>query len=434
MQVLQTLLDGVRTTCAGFPDQRRGGDVTYSMADIGLSGFSLFFMQSESFLSYQRGLEEGRKTSNCQSLFGMKAIPTDNHIRAMLDPVDPSHLQPAFDDALGALRRHGGLAPFQRLGGRMLIALDGTEYFCSQKLGCPQCLTRQRANGKVESYHAMLAATVVAPGHAMALPLMPEFIAPQDGTEKQDCERRAAKRWLATHAERVKDLRPIYLGDDLFACQPIAEAITATGGDFLLTAKSSSHKALYDFMQGATVEEHTVKQKVAGKRLSYRYRWFKQAPLRDGKDAMLVNWVGVTITDAKGKVTYDSAFVTSLPVTRDTIAEIVACARARWKIENESFNVLKANGYHLEHNFGHGKQNLAMVFAAMNLLAFAIHTVCDCLEQLWIEARTAKRARKRFFEHIRTITAYLVFPDWQTLMQTLIDSRPPPDIAAQIAM
>ena len=124
MQVLQTLLDGVRSTCAGFPDKRRGSDVTYSMADIGLSAFSLFFMQSESFLSYQRGLEEGRKTSNCQSLFGMKAIPTDNHIRAMLDPVDPSHLQPAFDDVLGALRRHGGLAPFQRLGGRVLIALD----------------------------------------------------------------------------------------------------------------------------------------------------------------------------------------------------------------------------------------------------------------------------------------------------------------------
>ncbi len=434
MQVLQTLLDSVRATCAGFPDKRRGGDVTYSMADIGLSAFSLFFMQSESFLSYQRSLEEGRKTSNCQSLFGMKAIPTDNHIRAMLDPVDPSHLQPAFDDVLGALRRHGGLAPFQRLGGRMLIALDGTEYFCSQKLGCPQCLTRQRANGKVESYHAMLAATVVAPGHAMALPLMPEFIAPQDGAEKQDCERNAAKRWLATHAERVKDLRPVYLGDDLFACQPIAEAIVAAGGDVLLTAKPSSHKALYDFMQGATVEEHTVKQKVAGKRLTYRYRWFEQAPLRDGKDAMLVNWIGVSITDAKSKVTYDSAFVTSLPVTRDTVAEIVACARARWKIENESFNVLKSNGYHLEHNFGHGKQNLAMVFAAMNLLAFALHTVCDCLEQLWIDARTAKRARKRFFEHIRTITAYLVFPDWQTLMQTLIDSRPPPDIAAQIAM
>ena len=442
MQVLQTLLDGVRTACAAFPDKRRGGGVTYSMADIGLSAFSLFFMQSESFLSYQRGLEEGRKTSNCRTLFGMTAIPTDNHIRAMLDPVDPLHLQPAFDGALDALRRHGGLAAFQRLGGRVLVALDGTEYFCSQKLGCPQCLTRKRANGKTESYHSMLAATVVAPGHAMALPMMPEFIAPQDGAEKQDCERNAAKRWLATHGGRIKDLRPIYLGDDLFACQPVAEAIQGAGGDFLLTAKPSSHKALYDFMDGAAVEEHTVKQKAGSKRLTYRYRWFEQAPLRDGQDAMLVNWVGITITDAKGRVTYDNALVTSLPVTEGTVAEIVACARARWKVENEGFNVLKSNGYHLEHNFGHGKQNLAMpgeplgstLFAAMNLLAFAVHTVCDCLEQAWIDARAAKRARKRFFEHVRTITAYLVFPDWQTLMQTLIDSKPPPDIAAQIAM
>ena len=214
---------------------------------------SLFavFHASESFLSYQRGLEEGRKTSNCQSLFTMTAIPTDNHIRAMLDPVSPTQLQPAFDATWDALRQNGGLVPFQRLGGRILIALDGTEYFCSQKLRCPQCQTRQRANGKVE---------------------------------------------------------------------------------------------------------------------------------------------------------------------------------------NESFNVLKSNGYHLEHNFGHGKQNLAMMLATMNLLAFAIHTVCDCLEQLWINARTAERARKRFFEHIKTITAYLVSPDWPTLMQTLINSKPPPEIAAQVGL
>jgi len=433
MEMLEALLDGVRSACEAFPDKRRG-DVRYSMADIGLSAFSLFFMQSESFLAYQRELEAGRKTSNCHSLFGMTAIPTDNHIRSMLDPVHPSHLQPAFDQALGVLCQQGGLTPFQRLGGRVLIALDGTEYFCSQKLGCPQCLTRRRANGKTERYHAMLAGTVVAPGHAMALPLMPEFIAPQDGAEKQDCERNAAKRWLAAHAQRLMDLRPIYLGDDLFACQPIADAITAAGGDFLLTARPASHKALYDFMQGAEFDEHAVTQKTNGKRLTHRFRWFEGAPLRDGHDARLVNWVGVTITitDAQDHVTYNNAFVTSLPVTRDTVAEIVACARARWKIENESFNVLKSNGYHLEHNFGHGKQNLAMMFAAMNLLAFAFHTICDALQQLWMNARNAKRVRTRFFEHIRTITAYLVFPDWTTLMQTLIDSKPPPHVEAQL--
>src|SRR5919107_1933202 len=137
MQMLETLLQSVRSACAAFPDKRRG-EVTYSMADIGLSAFSLFFMQSESFLAHQRALEEGRKMSNCQSLFGMTAVPTDNHIRAMLDPVPPSYLQPAFDHSLDMLRQHDGLRGFQRLGGRVLIALDGTEYFCSQKLGCPQ--------------------------------------------------------------------------------------------------------------------------------------------------------------------------------------------------------------------------------------------------------------------------------------------------------
>jgi hypothetical protein len=278
----------------------------------------------------------------------------------------------------------------------------------------------------------MLAATIVAPGHAMALPLMPEFIVKPDGAEKQDCERNAAKRWLATHAGRVKELRPVYLGDDLFACQPFCQAVLASGGDFMLTAKPDSHVALYDFMNGAELDEMSVMRKEGPKKLTFRYRWFTGAPLREGKDALNVNWIGVTISDAKGKVTYDGAFITSLNISPENVADIAACARARWKIENETFNVLKNNGYHLEHNFGHGKQHLAMTFAAMNLLAFAFHTVCDCLEDLWTAARQAKRARKRFFEHIRTITAYLVFPNWETLMTTLIQSKPPPEIEKQI--
>ena len=431
MVILDLLLKDLKNACSGFPDKRKGaGD--YTMADICLSAFSLFFMQSGSFLSHQRALEEGRKTSNCQALFGMAKIPTDNHIRAMLDPVHPSHLQGVFDASVSALGDNGGMGAFQRLGGRALIALDGTEYFCSQKLGCPNCQTRLRANGKVESYHSMLAATLVAPGHNRVLPLMPEFIVKPDGAQKQDCERNAAKRWLCAHGDRVKPLRPIFLGDDLFACQSICQIIVADGHDFLLTAKPESHKALYDFMSGVEIDEMSVTRKEGRKKLTYRYRWFKAAPLREGKDALDVNWIGLTLLDATGKPTYDGAWVTSLTVGHENVAEIAACARARWKIENETFNVLKNNGYHLEHNFGHGKQHLAMTFAALNLLAFAIHTVCDSVEKLWIAARKAKRSRARFFEHIRTITDYLVFPDWKTLMTTLIQSKPPPEIEKQI--
>ena len=133
MLILDRLLTGLKDACAAFPDKRKG-EGTYSMADIGLSAFSLFFMQSESFLSYQRSLYEGHKTSNCQTLFGMAKIPTDNHIRSMLDPVHPRHLQGSFDQAVAILRGHGGMKAFQRLDGRTLIALDGTEYFCSQTL------------------------------------------------------------------------------------------------------------------------------------------------------------------------------------------------------------------------------------------------------------------------------------------------------------
>src|SRR5436190_11030200 len=89
MEVLESLIGAVRRCCAGFPDRRTGTNVRYPMPDIGMGAFSLFFVQSPSFLDFQRRLEAGHGRSNCQTLFGMSRIPTDNHIRAMLDPVAP---------------------------------------------------------------------------------------------------------------------------------------------------------------------------------------------------------------------------------------------------------------------------------------------------------------------------------------------------------
>lgn len=425
---LESLIAALKTLCATFPDRRTGGNTVYEMADIGLAAFATFFMQSPSFLAHQTALARGRGTSNCQTLFTMDRVPTDNHIRSMLDPVPPAALLPMFDKTLGMLEVGGGLAAFQRLDGHVLIALDGTEYFCSQKLSCPNCSSRARANGKTEHFHAMVSAALVAPGHVRALPLEPEFIVPQDGAEKQDCEARATHRWLAAHGPKYARLKPIYLGDDLSSRQATCEAVQAFGSHFLFTAKPSSHKTLYSWLDGAEVPAMENRIKQGARFVTHRYRWLEGLPLRDGKDALLVNWLEIEIADPAGKVTYRNSFVTDLAVSKNNVAELAACGRARWKIENESFNTLKTKGYNLEHNFGHGQQHLSAVLATMNLIAFAMHTVADLVDAVWAAARAAAGARRRFFEDLRAITTYLVFPTWAALLKTLGYGALPPAI------
>src|SRR5271157_5195561 len=198
MKRLASLLSELHDVCATFRDPRKGRSGNIAPADFGLSAFAMFFMQSASFLAYQRTMEKGHGRSNCQTLFGIGRIPSDNYIRDFLDETDPALLQPCFERMEALLCEPPMRQAFGRLGGRTLIAWDGTEFFCSQKLGCPHCLTRKRANGKTESYHSMLSATVVTPGHSKVVPLAPEFIAPQDGAEKQDCELSVNLRFIAT--------------------------------------------------------------------------------------------------------------------------------------------------------------------------------------------------------------------------------------------
>jgi hypothetical protein len=309
----------------------------------------------------------------------------------------------------------------------VLIALDGTEHFCSRKIHCQNCCTRRRSDGGTEYFHAFLGASLVAPGHQRVMPLPAEFIAPQDGAQKQDCERDAAKRWLAKHGPTVADLRPVYLGDDLFACQPIAEAIHAVAGNFILTCKPSSHQTITEYLAGADLSEHRETVSKRGKRTTTIYRWLSAIPLRASEDALAVNWFSVEIRNHIGKRTYYNSFITDLPVTADRVAELAACGRARWKIENETFNVLKSNGYNLEHNFGHGKETLASVLVSLNLLAFAFHTAAYLAVLAWRAAVTARGATYRFFEHLRTITAYVVFENWSHLLQAIEAAalRPP---------
>lgn len=426
MQPLAPLLGSLRACLDRFPDKRRGANATYRMGDIGMAAFTVFFMQSPSFLAHQRRLQYGHGRSNCETLFAIAKIPSDNHIRNMLDPAAPELLHPVFAETVAALEAMpGGLQSFRR-DGHVLIALDGTEYFCSKTIHCPNCSTRLRGKGGLEYFHAMLGATLVAPGHNKVVPLQPEFIVPQDGAEKQDCETAAAKRWLAAHAAAYARLNPIYLGDDLFSRQPMCAAVRAVGGHFIFVCKPSSHPLIAEYITGVELarREETVKHGKTHRRV--RYRWLNDVPLRDGKDALAVNWFEIEILKPNGDVAYRNSFITDLAVSFANVAELAARGRSRWKIENETFNVLKTKGYNIEHSFGHGKQHLASILATLNLLAFAMHTVCDIADELWRAARHKLGSRTNFFNNLAAITSFLIFPSWQDLFQTLAFAKPPP--------
>jgi hypothetical protein len=331
-----------------------------------------------------------------------------------------------FADIVAELDQCGGLDAMRYLDGRVLIALDGTEFHSSDKIHCPNCSHRKRGKDKIEYFHAMLAATVVAPGHNRVVPLEPEFIVPQDGHDKQDCESRAVRRWLAAHGARYARLNAVFLGDDMFSRQPVCQAVLDVSGHFLFVCKPESHKAIEEFRAGIRLDERIDRIRRGKKWFVHRYQWLAGVPLRGDEKAITVNWFSIEISDPDGTVTYRNSFITDLDVTRENVADFAAGGRARWKIENESFNVLKTKGYNLEHNFGHGKQHLATVLVILNLLAFACHTVCELGDRAWRAARRELVTRQGFFQNFRTITTYLVFPSWDHLLETMALTRPPP--------
>jgi hypothetical protein len=422
-----SLIDRWRVVAAGLPDRRTGDNTRYAMADIALAAFAVFFTQCPSFLSFQQNMEQSRGRNNARSLFQVERIASDNHIRQTLDPVEPHHLFSLFDDLHRAFEQTGLLEAMRAVGKTRLIALDGTWYFSSQSqnIHCPRCSCLRHADGPVTHFHSAITPVIVSPGHAQVVPLRPEFITPQDGQVKQDCEINAAKRWLAVHAARYVTGNDTLLGDDLYAHQPFCRQVLLHGFHFLFTCKPASHPHLSQWVEAleAGRDRHTLKLRVKGKSNRWEHhchRWASGVPLTDSDDALKVNWCEVTITDDEGAVLYRNAFITDWTLSADNVAGLVAAGRARWKIENENNNVLKNRGYHLEHNFGHGKKHLSSLLLTMNLLAFGLHTLLELTDESYRLIRAAVGARRKFFAHLEALTTYLHFETWERLMDFMM--------------
>ena len=170
-------------------------------------------MQSQSFLAHHQATSQKRQgKQNLQTLFEVHNVPSDNQIRNLLDPLSPTEFAPQYEWIWHQLSRLGGLQVYETSLGTRLIALDGMVYHSSTEISCPCCSTRQDRRGQTHYYHAVVLPLMVKPGLEHVLAGFPEMITPQDGAEKQDCERNAAKRWLTRWAHLFAPQSITYLG------------------------------------------------------------------------------------------------------------------------------------------------------------------------------------------------------------------------------
>lgn len=433
---LQNIMSYFRKHWSKLPDIRKPNNNTrYSIVDGLLSAFAVFFMQSASFLEHQRLLQSKKGRSNARSLFQVEELPSDPQIRNLLDPLFSTYFQEDFWFLLDELKEQQRLLQFRNDLNSYTIALDGVNFFSSEKIFCDKCLKREDRNGIEHFYHSAITPVFVKPGQSQVLPLPPEFIVPQDGNEKQDCERTAAKRWLSQHHAHFQEHSVTYLGDDLYANQPLCQLIAETYHQFFIfVCKPESHTSLYETLtfleQSNTIEKNSQRHWSGKHGEIWQYRFANQLPLRNGDEALQVNWLELVITHEKtGEILYQNSFVTNHTITPENVAQLVQIGRTRWKIENENNNTLKTKGYHLEHNFGHGQQDLSNVLATLNLLAFLIHTIQELVEPAYQRLRRALRARITFFNDLRALTRYMVFDSWEDLflfMEEGLETAPDP--------
>jgi hypothetical protein len=346
-------------------------------------------------------------------------------MRAILDPIDPDLLRPLFGDVFRCLQRGKALEPFVYLDGCYLLSLDGTNYFSSSKIHCASCLEKTHRGGGTTYYHQLLGATLVHPDHKEVIPLAPEPIIKQDGHNKNDCERNATRRWLTRFRQDHPRLPVIIVEDGLSANAPHLRDLRAAGVHYIIGVKPGDHAFLFQHLHAADeagqTQHLTLDDPDTG--VLHHFRFHHAMPLNESNPDELVNvleyWeIHPKGNDGKRTIQYFS-WITDFALTPDNVHAIMRGGRARWKIENETFNTLKNQDYHLEHNYGHGEHNLSVVLALLMILAFLVDQVqqlcCSLFQAAWRRSHT----KRHLWEEMRTFFRSWIFDSMADLLTAL---------------
>ena len=405
----------VHSGFARLPDYRLD-DTEIALTDALMSAFAMFSLKAPSLLAFDKERAEG----NVHTIYGIERVPCDTHMREILDPVSPTWFRPVFQSIFRQLQRGKALEPMVFLDRHYLLALDGTGYFSSQTIHCASCLQKVHRNGAITYFHQMLGAAIIHPDMRAVIPLMPEPIVKHDGMDKNDCERNAAKRFVAKLRQDHPHLKFIVTEDSLSSNAPHIETLHAYDLRYLLGVKEGDHAYLFQQVQAA---EHAGRvtyderhDRAAG--VLHRFRFVNDVPLNAANTGMRVNVIEYWERGAD-KVQHFS-WVTDLRVSTRNVYHLMRGGRARWKIENETFNTLKNQGYNFEHNYGHGEQHLSVVFAVLMMLAFLVDQAqqlcCALFQAVW-----AKLGSKRLlWERMRALFYDYAFTSMRQLFEALL--------------
>jgi hypothetical protein len=405
----------VRSGFASLPDYRLD-DTEISFTDALMSAFAMFSLKAPSLLAF----DKERAESNLHTIYGIEWVPCDTYMREILDPVSPKVLRPVFTSILRQLQRGKALEAMTFLDGHYLLALDGTEYFSSKTIHCASCLHRVHRNGSITYAHQMLGAAIIHPDQRAVIPLMPEPIVNSDGTDKNDCERNAAKRFVAKLRQDHPHLKFIITEDSLSSNAPHIETLHKYGLHYILGVKEGDHAYLFQQVQAAEhagrVTYYERHDRAVG--LVHRFRFVNALPLNASHPDLRINFIEYWEVGAT-KVQHWS-WVTDIRVSKRNVYHLMRGGRARWKIENETFNTLKNQGYNFEHNYGHGTQNLSVVFAMLMTLAFLVDQTqqlcCALFQAVW-----AKLGSKRLlWERMRALFYDYAFASMRQLFEALL--------------
>jgi len=388
----------VQSMFASIPDHRTGQS-RISLADALMAGFALFSLKDPSLLAF-----DGRRNDeNMKSLYVIDTVPSDTAMREILDRVDPSALRPIFSKIFHRLQRGKALETFVFYKRNYLLSLDGTGYFSSPSIHCDSCMQKvKRATGEVTYYHQMLGAVLLHPDHREVIPFAPEPIQKQDGTSKNDCERNAAKRLLRQIRKEHPRLKLTVVEDGLASNAPHIRELIDLDMHYILGVKPGDHAFLYDHVE--TVYSKDEMTFISSKRDDgwIETGFVNDVPLNESNQDLKVNYLEYCEYDLEGKLLKRFSWITDFKITKQNAPLFVRGGRGRWKIENETFNTLKNQGYQFEHNFGHGKCNLSVVFAMLMMLAFLVDQTQQLCCPLFRAVLTKVGSKKRLWERIRS--------------------------------